>query len=150
MSSPELQLLLGTRDGALARWAAPVRWLAGAIFVVFGVGKFTDHAHEVDSFETYGLPSPDTFVYLIGALEIVGGVLLVAGLATRLVALVMAGNMLGAIVFSGIGQGEVLPSLTLAPLLLAGMLCLLWVGPGIRALDGRLLENHATAVGGQR
>lgn len=127
-----------------------VRWASGAIFVVFGIGKFTDHAHEVDSFESYGLPSPDAFVYLVGALEIGGGLLLIAGLATRLVALALAGNMVGAIVVSGLGEGEVLPSLTLAPLLLAGMLFLIWVGPGRRALDGRLLEAHTREIGGQR
>ncbi len=143
MKTAELQALLGTREGAAARWAPAVRCFAGAVFVVFGVGKFTDHAHEVDSFESYGLPSPDAFVYLIGALEIGGGLLLIAGLATRLVALAMAGNMLGAIVVSGLGEGEVLPSLTLAPLLLTGMLFLIWVGPGRRSLDGRLLEDHA-------
>ena len=31
----------------------------------FGLGKFLDHTSEVDSFETYGLPSPDAFVYAI-------------------------------------------------------------------------------------
>jgi putative oxidoreductase len=150
MKTVELQALLGTREGTAARWAPLVRWVAGAIFVVFGVAKFSDHAHEVDSFESYGLPAPDAFVYLIGALEIGGGLLLIAGLATRLVALAMAGNMIGAIVFSGLGEGEVLPSLTLAPLLLAAMLFLIWVGPGRRALDGRLLEDHAQGLGGHR
>lgn len=116
-------------SGGAARWAPPVRWASGAIFLVFGIGKFSDHAHEVASFESYGLPSPDAVVYLIGVLEIVGGALLIAGLLTRLVALALAGNMVGAIVFSGIGEGEVLPSLTLAPALLAAMLFLLWVGP---------------------
>ena len=148
MASAELQMLLGTRDRPAAHWAAGVRWVAGAVFVVFGIGKFTDHAHEVASFEAYGLPSPDAFVYLIGVLEIVGGLLLIAGLLTRLVALAMAGNMVGAIVVSGIGEGEVLPSLTLAPLLLAAMLFLLWVGPGERALDGRLLEHEMRSSGG--
>ena len=110
------------------RWERPVRWLSGAIFVVFGIGKFSQHGHEVDSFESYGLPAPDAFVYLVGTLEVVGGLLLIAGLLTRLVALLLAGNMVGAIVVSGIGEGEVVPSLTLAPLLLAAMLFLVWAG----------------------
>lgn len=46
--------------------------------------------------------------------------------------------MVGAIVVSGIGQGEVIPSLTLAPLLLAGMAFLIRVGPGAHSLDARL------------
>lgn len=132
--------MLGTRESATARWAAPVRWVSGAIFVAFGIGKFSDHAHEVGSFASYGLPSPDAFVYLIGVLEIVGGLLLIAGLLTRLAALALAGNMLGALAVSGVGEGEVLPSLTLAPALLAAMVFLLWVGPGGHAIDGRVLR----------
>jgi putative oxidoreductase len=124
-----------------ARWAPAVRWLSGATFVVFGIGKFSQHAHEVDSFESYGLPAPDAFVYLVGALEIAGGALLIAGLLTRLMALALAGNMLGAIVVSGFGEGEVVPSLTLAPALLAAMIYLLWVGPGRAALDRRLVPS---------
>jgi putative oxidoreductase len=107
------------------RWASPVRWVSGLIFLVFGIGKFTQHAQEVESFQSYGLPAPDAFVYMVGVLEIAGGALLIAGLRTRLVALVLAGNMVGAIVVSGIGEGEVVPSLTLAPVLLAAMVFLL-------------------------
>ena len=147
MAALDPQFLLGTRDRPAARWAAPVRCLTGAVFVVFGIGKFSDHSHEVASFEAYGLPAPDAFVYLVGVLEIVGGLLLIAGLLTRLVALALAGNMAGAIVASGIGEGEVWPSLTLAPLLLAAMLFLLWAGPGKRALDGRLLEHETRSNG---
>lgn len=129
---------LRTREHPAARWAPLVRWASGAVFVLFGIGKFADHAHEVASFEAYGLPAPDAFVYLVGALEIGGGLLLLAGLATRLAALALAANMAGAIAVSGIGEGEVVPSLTLAPALLAAMLFLLWVGPGRRSLDERL------------
>ncbi|MGD9736456.1 MAG: DoxX family protein [Solirubrobacterales bacterium] len=138
------QTLLATRATPLARWAPPLPWLAGAVFVVFGIGKLTAHGHEVESFEAYGLPAPDAFVYLIGTLEIVGGALLLAGLLTRLIAVALAGNMIGAIAVSGIGEGEVLPSLTLAPALLAAMLFLLWVGPGERSLDARLLRRRVT------
>lgn len=116
-----------------------VRGISGAIFILFGAGKFLDHGHEVSSFESYGLPAPDAFVYLIGTLELVGGALLIAGLLTRLVALALAGNMVGAIAVSGIGEGEVIPSLTLAPLLLVAMVYLVRVGAGARSVDaGRL------------
>ncbi|MEA2387762.1 MAG: hypothetical protein QOG41_535, partial [Thermoleophilaceae bacterium] len=69
--------------------------------------------------------SPDAFVYAIGVLEIAGGLLLVAGLLVSLVALALAGDMVGAIIVSGIKQGEAI-SLTLAPALLVVMLLLLW------------------------
>jgi putative oxidoreductase len=94
------------------------------VFVVFGAGKFVNHASELASFRLYGLPAPEVFVDLIGALELLGGLMLAAGLWVRLVALLLAGDMVGAIVVSGIGRGE-LVSLTLAPVLLLAMLYLL-------------------------
>ena len=130
----------GARSGPTATLAFVGRLAAGWVFVVFGAGKFTSHASEVSSFGTYGLPSPDAFVYMIGAIELVGGVLLIVGLATRVAALVLAGDMVGAIVLDGIIQGGAI-SLTLAPALLAVMLFLLWVGPGVHTLDRRLFER---------
>jgi putative oxidoreductase len=112
------------------------------VFVAFGAGKFTSHASEVASFRTYGLPAPDAFVYAIGVVEIVGGVLLIAGLATRIASLVLAGDMVGAIIVSGTGRGELI-SLTLAPALLLAMLFLLWIGPGRRAADRLLGDREA-------
>jgi putative oxidoreductase len=102
-----------------------LRVAAGVVFVVFGVAKFSRHASEVDSFRQYGLPAPDAFVYAIGALEVVAGLMLIAGVLVWVAALTMAGNMTGAIVVSGLGEGEVVPSLTLAPALLAVMLAVL-------------------------
>ena len=104
--------------------------LAAAVFIAFGIGKFTSHASELASFRDYGLPAPDAFVYLVGTIEIVGGLMLLAGVGTRAASPVLAGNMVGAIVVSGIGRGEQI-SLTLAPALLLAMLFLLWRGPGV-------------------
>jgi putative oxidoreductase len=106
-----------------------VRLAAGGVFVVFGLGKFINHGSELASFKTYGLPAPEVFVVVIGVIELVGGVLLIAGRFTRLAALVLAGDMLGAIVFSGLAHWEVV-SLTLAPVQLVAMLLLLRTGPG--------------------
>jgi putative oxidoreductase len=106
---------------------AVARVVAGLVFLGFGAAKFLNHATEVDSFHTYGLPWPDAFVYAIGAVEVVGGLLLILGLATRFAALALAADMLGAIAVSGIKEGEPI-SLTLAPALLVIMVLLLW-GP---------------------
>ena len=127
-------LLSGPRAGLVATAAFVVRGVAGLVFVAFGVSKFTRHAEEVASFSDYGLPSPDAFVYAVGVLELGGGLLLVLGLLTRVAALLLAGNMVGAIAVSGIAKGETV-SLTLAPLELVACLFLLWAGAGRRALD---------------
>jgi putative oxidoreductase len=107
-----------------------VRLLTGAVYAGAGTPKFFAHGWEAGHFRTYGLPAPDAFVYLIGAIEILGGLALIAGIAVRPVALVLGAVMVGAIVTSGIGQGEWIPSLTLAPALLIASLYLAWTATG--------------------
>jgi putative oxidoreductase len=74
------------------------------------------------------------FVVLIGAIELGGGLLLIAGVLTRPAALMLAGDMVGAIVVSGVAKGELI-SLTLAPVELVAMLVLLWTGPGAHSVS---------------
>ena len=133
------RLILGSRAGWAALAAPAVRLVASGIFLVFGMEKFTDHASELHSFRTYGLPAPDVFVYVIGVVEIGGGLLLLLGLATKPAALMMVGDMVGAIATAGVKEGGGI-NLGLAPALLVAMLFLLWSGPGRPALDRLLLR----------
>ncbi len=129
--------LTATRGGPWAAASATaIRIAAGGIFIVFGIGKFTDHATEAASFDKYGLPAPGAFAYAIGVVEIVFGILLALGLGTRIAALVLAGDMVGAIVTAGRVEGGAI-NLVLAPALLVGMVAVLWIGPGRWALDRR-------------
>lgn len=130
-------LVAGPTRGPRAVAAFLARVAGGGVFVAFGVGKFTQHAIEVASFEEYGLPAPDAFVYGIGVVEVAGGLLLVFGFLTRPAALVLAGDMVAAIVLSGIALGEIV-SLTVAPAELLICLYLVRTGPGMLALDHRL------------
>jgi uncharacterized membrane protein YphA (DoxX/SURF4 family) len=93
-----------------------------------------------------GCPSPSAFVYGIGVLELAGGFSLATGALTRLAAIALIGDMIGAIGASGIGEGEVVPSLTLAPALLVAMLFLLWTGPGSQSLLSAPPWRLATAA----
>jgi uncharacterized membrane protein YphA (DoxX/SURF4 family) len=131
-----------TRTDAL--WLTGTRWVAAGIFLGFGVTKFVNHAAELASFRHYPLPAPSLLVYLIGALETGGGLLLAAGLLTRLTALALAADMIGAIVLSGLARGEII-SLTLAPLLLVSMIILIRFGAGAWSLDSRLLRLTGAA-----
>ncbi len=101
------------------------RMAAGAVFVLFGLGKFVSYDSELASFRHYGLPLPEAMVIIVGVVEIAGGALLLTGRYVRPAALVLAGDMVGAILVAGLGQGEVFPSLTLAPLLLVAMVPLI-------------------------
>jgi putative oxidoreductase len=106
-----------------------LRLASAGVFVAFGLGKFVNHASELASFRTYGLPAPAVLVLVIGVVEVAGGVLLIAGIRTKLAAIVLAGDMVAAIIVSGIAKWEIV-SLTLAPAELAAMVVVLSFGPG--------------------
>jgi putative oxidoreductase len=134
----EALLAPGRLSDRRAGWVlTAARWASAAIFVSFGLGKFVNHGSETNSFRGYGLPSPGLFADAIGVIELVGGLLLVFGLVTRVAAIVLAGDMVGAIVVSGILKGEMI-SLTLAPALLVAMIVLIAMGPGQLSVDARL------------
>jgi putative oxidoreductase len=128
--------------GTAAYLATAVRVVAGAVFVSVSTGKFLDHTHEAVDFKSYGIPIPDTAVYVVGTLELIGGLLLVLGLFTRVAAFLLAANMVGAISTAGVMEGGSF-NLGVAPALLVAMVFLLWAGPGALALDGRLLGGGA-------
>jgi putative oxidoreductase len=123
------------------RVALPARFVAGAIFLGFSIGKFTRHGAESAALDRYGLPFPDAFTYGVGVVELLGGVMLVLGLGSRIAALALACDMVGAISTAGRVEGGPV-HLGLAPTLLVMLLLLLWIGPGDRSLDRRLLTRR--------
>jgi uncharacterized membrane protein YphA (DoxX/SURF4 family) len=99
--------------------------VTGAIFVVAGMVKFVAYGWELDAFKRFGLPAPELFVVLAGVFEVGGGALLLARRLVAPVAVLLAVTMAVATIVSGLGAGDVIPSLTLAPALLVAMLFLL-------------------------
>ena len=61
--------------------------MAGAVFLSEGILKFVYTNQGVGRFTKLGFPFPDVTATAIGAFEIVGGLLLLAGLYTRLVSI---------------------------------------------------------------
>ena len=118
-----------------------LRVLAGLIFIAVSAEKFLSREETAAMFVTFGLPASPLLVLFVGTVELVGGLMLVLGLGTRLVALALAANMAGAILTAGLTVGGPI-HLGLAPALLVAMGVLLWAGPGAPALDNRLdVEN---------
>lgn len=116
-----------------SRHLARVAVITGVIFIVAGLVKFVFHHWELHAFRSFGLPWPSALEILAGVLETVGGVLLVARRFIVPVAALLAVTMIVAIASSGIGHGDVIPSLTLAPALLVATMYLLargLAGPG--------------------
>jgi putative oxidoreductase len=123
--------------------ATGIRLAAGVIFLSFGTGKFTDHASEAASFVHYGVPLAGASVWAVGLVEAIGGLLLVLGLFTRLAAAALAADMIGVAVTAGRVDGGLL-NLGLAPLLLVGMLVVLWTGPGALSLDAVVARSRTS------
>jgi uncharacterized membrane protein YphA (DoxX/SURF4 family) len=105
--------------------ATRVALVTGAIFVVAGLVKFVFNGWELDAFHRFGLPAAQAWVIAAGVFETAGGALLLARRHVVPVAALLAVTMAVATGVSGFGAGDVIPSLTLAPALLAAMLFLL-------------------------
>jgi uncharacterized membrane protein YphA (DoxX/SURF4 family) len=117
-----------TEPTYMPRSANRVAILAGVIFCFAGLVKFVFHHWELHAFRTFGLPWPSGLEILAGVVEMAGGALLILRRWVVPTAVVLAVTMVVAIGASGIGHGDVIPSLTLAPALLVAMVYLLGCG----------------------
>jgi len=105
-----------------------VALVSGVIFFFAGLVKFVFHHWELHAFRSFGLPFPSALEIFAGVLETGGGVLLILRRWILPTAVLLSATMVVAIISSGIGHGDVIPSLTLAPALLVAMLFLLYRG----------------------
>jgi putative oxidoreductase len=71
-----------------------VRIYWGWQFMQTGWGKLHNLAQVTQFFTTLGIPAPGSTALFVGCVECFGGLLLIAGLASRLTGLVLTGNML--------------------------------------------------------
>jgi uncharacterized membrane protein YphA (DoxX/SURF4 family) len=122
------------------RTAGTVAVLTGLIFLGAGLVKFVFHHWELDAFRSFGLPWPSALEILAGVLEVAGGLTLLLRRCVVPAAAVLAVTMVVAIGSSGIGHGDVIPSLTLAPALLVAMIYLLARGLGSGAVSALELD----------
>lgn len=119
--------MLDDTDGALRAdpTASRVARVTGAVFIPAGLIKFAAYGWEVDNFRRFGLPAPDAWVITAGVVETIGGLALLRRRRVVPAAVVLAVTMVVAIAVSGVAQGDVIPSLTVAPALLAALLYVL-------------------------
>lgn len=132
----------------------------GLVFVVHGWSKLTGGPSAFAGMLTgLGVGAPEVFAWLVTLAELVGGVLLLVGLLTRLATLPLIATMIGAIVLVKVDLGVIapggapMPGAELDIALLAGLLALLTFGPGRVSLDrvvgiepGAVAERERTAV----
>ena len=66
------------------------RVLLAVLFVMSGIGKLTDPAGTIGYIQSAGLPLPNIAYGVALTVELLGGILLIVGYRTRLVALILA------------------------------------------------------------
>src|SRR5277367_4889892 len=70
-----------------------VRLYWGYQFMQTGWGKLHNLSHVREFFTSLGIPAPGIMAPAIASLEFFGGILLIVGLGTRLIGVLLAGNM---------------------------------------------------------
>ena len=133
------------------------RVACGAVFVASGWGKLHNLPQIVDFFRSLGIPAPELQAPFVATVELIGGMLLLAGLASRVAAVFLMATMVVATataiwpevtgIVDLLGKVEILYFVLFAWIAVAG--------PGAVSLDAlvarRLHEGESRAsVEGQR
>lgn len=160
MAQREISLLQLTTARA-SGWVFLIRAYVGLIFVAEGILKFLrPDALGPGRFDKVGIPMPTFFAYFDGALEIGCGVLIMAGLLTRLAAVPMIVDMLGALLITKLpllwssaplypkegGGWDFIHESRLEVAMLCGSVFLFIVGAGAYSLDARMSRAKAPAA----
>ena len=125
-----------------------IRSVVGGVFLSEGVQKFLFPGDlGVGRFIKIGIPSPEVMAPFVGMVEIVGGVLLLAGFLTRLAAIPLIINMLVAITTTKIpilqksGFWAMAHEARVDYSMLLGCIFLLIAGAGTWSLDAGLTRG---------
>lgn len=129
--------LLGFREIDLA--ALVLRLVLGILFVLHGLPKIKDMKKPAAWIKSTGWGWASGFAYPISLLEFFGGIALVLGLLTQLVALLFVLEMIATTIFSRGKLGKkLIGGWEMDLLYLAGALALLLLGAGTWSLDALL------------
>lgn len=157
-STSWLNSLISTRAPAAV---ALIRLYVGLVFACEGVLKFARvSALGTGRFDKAGIPAPAVFAYLDGVFEIGCGILILVGLLTRLAAVPMIIDMLGALLITKLpifwghaplfrgehGWWDFIHEARADLAQLCGSLFLLIVGAGAYSLDAYLTRSRAAVA----
>jgi putative oxidoreductase len=124
---------------------AVLRLVLGGAFVAHGAQKFFVYGIPgvIGAFQGMGVPMPGIVGPLIAVVELAGGLAIILGLLTRLAALGVALDMLGAILMVRLKGGYFAPAGAEYEILLCGAaFALMFTGAGLFSLDQSILDRR--------
>ena len=135
------RILNKVADALLSPFLLLVRLYWGWQFMQTGWGKLNNLPKVTEFFTSLGIPMPGITAHFIAGLEFAGGILLILGLGSRLIALLLTVNMLVAYItadrealFSVISNPDKFYAAAPYTFLFASLIVLIF-GPGKLALD---------------
>lgn len=134
----------GASSAAVSKQAwgiALVRAVVGVVFLAHGSQRLFSFGFRgvAGFFAHLGIPAPAFSAVVVTLVEFIGGIALLLGVGTRVAALLLAIDMIGAIVFVHGKAGFFLPAgFEYALTMLAVNLGLLLAGPGAAAIDNAI------------
>ena len=137
-------------DPGAPRWSTLVlRVVLAAVFIPVGLGKFLNHDDYTERFDRWGFgAAAGEVAILVGVVEVVCGLMLLLGVLPRLAALVLIGNMIGALVTAGrIDGGQ---DIWLPLVLIVGLAAVVVWGAGRWALAPGVAQLAAGGAGDHR
>jgi putative oxidoreductase len=128
---------------------AVVRVVTGIVFLAHGWQKVFTYglAGVTGSFTQMGVPLPGITAPLVSLVELLGGLALIVGLLTRLAAVGLAINMLGAILLVHLSAGFFLPNgYEFAFTLMANCIAIALMGAGEYSVDAGISRKPVVAT----
>src|SRR5271167_2916685 len=144
------RLLIRASSSLASPFLLAVRLYWGWQFMQTGWGKLTDIGKVIHFFTDLGIPAPVLNAYFVSGLEFAGGLLLLLGLGSRLIALPLTLDMIVAYItadrealFSIISNPDKFTAAAPYTFLVASLLVLIF-GPGKLSLDTLLAKRVRT------
>ena len=132
---------------------AILRIVLGIAMLVHGWSKLSGGVGNVAGFfgGQLGIPAPQLMAWVVTIVELVGGILLVVGFLTQIVGILIALDMLGAILFGYllrgapfIDRGQI--SWVKEVVFAAAALCIVLAGPGAWSVDDVVADSRPRVV----